>query len=129
MQQPLHELHARQGIRDTLSDYAAGIDLRDWPRYRACFTDEVDVDFETFEFEIEFQAGSEVALVFDDKQADFLTSSPHFSPSPCCGTVSRALDCVRADDPILNVQEARLRSDRRLFLARPRPTAPRDAVW
>ncbi|MBW2444356.1 MAG: nuclear transport factor 2 family protein [Deltaproteobacteria bacterium] len=48
MQQSLHELHARQGIRDTLSDYAAGIDLRDWPRYRACFTEEVDIDFETF---------------------------------------------------------------------------------
>ncbi len=51
------------------------------------------------------------------------------SPSTCCGTVGRALDCVRADDPILTVQEAQLRSDRRLFLARPRPTAPRDGVW
>ena len=28
-----------------------------------------------------------------------------FSPSTCCGTVGRALDCVRATNPILNVQE------------------------
>ncbi len=31
--------------------------------------------------------------------------SPHFSPSTCCGTVGRALDCVRVTNPILNVQE------------------------
>ncbi len=31
--------------------------------------------------------------------------SPVFSPSTCCGTVCRALDCVRATNPILNVQE------------------------
>ena len=56
---------------------------------------------------------------------EMVAVSPHFSPSTCYGTVCRALDCVRADDPILTVQEARLRSDRRLFLARTRPTAPR----
>ncbi len=66
--------------------------------------------------------------------------SPHFSPATCCGTVCRALDCVRGTDPILNVQEAHLRSDRYLFLARTRPVplggprgentaAPRDGVW
>ncbi len=75
----------------------------------------------------------------DFSQTGFLDGSP----STCCGTVCRALDCVRADDPILNAEaelaqaEAdrregptiRLRSDHRLFLARPRPTAPRDSVW
>jgi 3-phenylpropionate/cinnamic acid dioxygenase small subunit len=48
MQQSLGELRAREAIRDTLSAYASGIDLRDWPRYRACFTEELDVDFESF---------------------------------------------------------------------------------
>ncbi len=32
-------------------------------------------------------------------------ASPHFSPPTCYGTVCRALDCVRATNPILNVQE------------------------
>ncbi len=49
--------------------------------------------------------------------------SPQFSPGTCSGAACPeclALDCVRADDPILTAQEARLRSDRRLLLARPR---------
>ncbi len=84
--------------------------------------------------------------------------NPHFSPSICYGTVGRALDCVRADGPILNAEAelaqaeadrreghtiptaSRRWSDRRLFLARPlsspwgdrggrTPPAPQGGVW
>ncbi len=87
------------------------------------------------------------ARVRHERRRGALRTNPHFSPSPCCGTVGRALDCVRAGDPILNAEAelaqaeadrreghtiptaSRRWSDHRLCLARPRPTAPQGGVW
>lgn len=42
------DLIDRAEISDVLMDYAIGIDSRDWPRYRAIFTDEVELDFSSW---------------------------------------------------------------------------------
>lgn len=35
----------RTAISDTVIRYATGIDMRDWAAYRSCFTDDVEIDF------------------------------------------------------------------------------------
>lgn len=42
------DLIDRAEIHDVLMDYAIGIDSRDWQRYRAIFTDEVELDFSSW---------------------------------------------------------------------------------
>ena len=37
-----------QGIRDAMSRFATGIDLRDWALYRSAFTDEITFDYTTY---------------------------------------------------------------------------------
>ena len=44
----LAELVAWHKVFDLSLRYAAGIDQRDWSLYRSCFTDEVRVDFSSF---------------------------------------------------------------------------------
>lgn len=40
------ELAAKQQIEEVLVRYASGIDRRDWPRFRSCFTSDVHADYE-----------------------------------------------------------------------------------
>lgn len=42
------DLIDRAEINDVLMDYAIGIDSRDWARYRAIFTDKVELDFSSW---------------------------------------------------------------------------------
>ena len=42
------DLVDRTELLDVLMDYAIGIDSRDWPRYRAIFTDQVEFDFSSW---------------------------------------------------------------------------------
>lgn len=44
----LQALLDRARISDTVHQYATGIDRRDWSLYRDCFTDEVEVDFQSW---------------------------------------------------------------------------------
>jgi len=44
-QNQLQILLDRAAISDVQLRYATGIDMRDWPLYRSCFTDEIDTDF------------------------------------------------------------------------------------
>jgi hypothetical protein len=41
-------LLARAEISDVVHRYATGIDRRDWPLFRSCFADEIDLDFTTW---------------------------------------------------------------------------------
>ena len=41
-------LLARTEISDVVHRYATGIDRRDWPLFRSCFADEIDLDFTTW---------------------------------------------------------------------------------
>jgi hypothetical protein len=43
--QDLQWLLDRELIRDLIHRYALAIDSRDWPGYRACFTDQLELDF------------------------------------------------------------------------------------
>ena len=36
----------KQQIAEVLIRYATGIDSKDWPVLRSCFTDEIDVDYQ-----------------------------------------------------------------------------------
>jgi hypothetical protein len=45
MTHDLQWLIAREEIRDLVHRYALAIDSRDWPGYRACFTDAIELDF------------------------------------------------------------------------------------
>jgi hypothetical protein len=45
MTHDLQWLIAREQIRDLVHRYALAIDSRDWPAYRACFTDRIELDF------------------------------------------------------------------------------------
>ncbi len=38
-------LSDKAALSDILNDYAAGVDLRDWPLFRSCFTDDLEADF------------------------------------------------------------------------------------
>lgn len=44
-QNQLQFLLDRAAISDVQLRYATGVDMRDWPLYRSCFTDEIDTDF------------------------------------------------------------------------------------
>ena len=44
----LEILLARAAISDVVNQYATGIDRRDWPLYRACFADEIELDFSSW---------------------------------------------------------------------------------
>jgi len=44
----LQNLLDRQAISDTVIRYATGIDMRQWDVYRACFCDEIEIDFTSF---------------------------------------------------------------------------------
>jgi hypothetical protein len=44
-QKQLQYLLDRAAISDVQLRYATGLDSRDWPLYRSCFTDEMDADF------------------------------------------------------------------------------------
>jgi hypothetical protein len=41
----LNDLLDRAAIGDVQLRYATGIDMRDWPLYRTCFTDDLEIDF------------------------------------------------------------------------------------
>ena len=41
-------LLTRTEISDVVHRYATGIDRRDWPLFRSCFADEIDLDFTTW---------------------------------------------------------------------------------
>jgi ketosteroid isomerase-like protein len=41
----LQSLLDRAAISDVQLRYATGVDTRDWPLYRSCFTDDIDIDF------------------------------------------------------------------------------------
>ena len=45
MSHDLHWLIAREEIRELVHRYALAIDSRDWPGYRACFADRIELDF------------------------------------------------------------------------------------
>ena len=42
---PTIDRETRQDVTDILVRYATGIDRRDWPLFRSCFTDDCDVDY------------------------------------------------------------------------------------
>jgi 3-phenylpropionate/cinnamic acid dioxygenase small subunit len=44
----LDALLDRNSISEVLHRYAACVDARDWPRYRSCFTDPVEIDLESW---------------------------------------------------------------------------------
>lgn len=44
----VQSLADRAAISDVVIRYATGVDRRDWPLYRSCFTDPVEIDFSSF---------------------------------------------------------------------------------
>ncbi len=44
----LSALHEREAITDVVRRYASGVDSRDWPSYRSCFSDVIEVDMSSW---------------------------------------------------------------------------------
>ena len=93
-------------IQRTFSEFAAGIDLRDWKLYRSVFTEEIDVDYSSY------RAGSVARMAADDwvgrarrlfpglDASQHFLSNLHLTPLPPAdgtpGTVGATADLVQA---------------------------------
>jgi hypothetical protein len=100
----LQELVDRQAVIEALHRFADGIDRRDWVRYRAAFTDEIELDYSSYRPE---NSGTWTADAWVDKARSLfpgLDASQHSITNAIVeldGDIAHVVADVRADHVVV----------------------------